>query len=283
MATHAIRAKELPRERALFETTARTLGRHLKGAWEVPSKAARIFKEYAVDLYFPANRLSVPQRLRCSIPLLLVEYLVYRVDSVAERAKDVDLDVARNDDYDKLHRYKARFESLLRRAHACNDVVAREIENGERYVRLENKVTSGRTVDHADVLRLAELRPSDVRLLHGMTFALLGRPGDPALLKLLWPVEVLADIGNDLSHYHQDVASGQFNTYAAFVKLYGAAAPERIRAEIARYERMLLDELAAFPSGRQAELRALATRRYRPLTAVVPDALPVARPHAERP
>ncbi|GAA2663129.1 hypothetical protein [Streptomyces lunalinharesii] len=283
MATHAIRAKELPRERALVETAARTLRRRLTGALEVPGKAARIVKDYAGDLYFPANRLSVPQRLWCAPPILLVEYLVYRVDSVAEGARDVDLDAARNDDYAKLHAYKARFERLLRRLHAHNAVVAREIENGERYVRLENKVTSGRTLDHADVLRLAELRPSDVRLLHGMTFALLGRPCDTALLKLLWPVEVLADIGNDLSQYHQDVASGQFNTYAAFVQLYGAAAPDRIRTEIARYERMFLDELARFPRARQAELRALATRRYRPLTAVVPDALPAAPAPADRP
>ncbi|MYT28566.1 MULTISPECIES: hypothetical protein [unclassified Streptomyces] len=283
MATHSIRAKELPRERALAEAAARTLHRRLQRALEVPSKAARIFKDYAVNLYFPANRMSALQRLRCTPPLLLVEYLVYRVDSVTEGAKDVDLDVARNADYDKLHAYKARFESLLRRAHAYNGVVAREIGNGERYVRLENKVTSSRTVDHADVLRLAELRPSDVRLLHGMTFALLGRPADTALLKLLWPVEVLADIGNDLTDYHKDVAGGQFNTYDAFVKLYGPAAPERLRTEIARYEQMFLDELAEFPRARQAELRALGTRRYRPLTAVIPEALPAHPTPAERP
>lgn len=37
------------------------------------------------------------------------------------------------------------------------------------------------------VMRLAELRPSDVRLLHGMIFALLRRPCDDDLQGLLWP------------------------------------------------------------------------------------------------
>lgn len=50
-------------------------------------------------------------------------------------------------------------------------------------------------------------------------------------------VGVTADIGNDLAHYREDVSTGQFNTYSAFVTLYGRAAPMRIRAEIDRYER----------------------------------------------
>ncbi|MER7844810.1 hypothetical protein ABTZ03_12820 [Kitasatospora sp. NPDC096077] len=219
--------------------------------------------------------MSVSERLRCAPLLLLVEYLVYRVDSVAEGAKDIDLDATRNEDYDKLHRYKAKFESLLRRTHAYNGAVAREIDNGEEYVRLENKVTSGGPADHADVLRLAELRPTDVRMLHAMTFALRGRPVDEALMRLLWPVEVLADLGNDLLHYRQDVVAGQFNTYHCFVELYGAAAPDRLRVELDRYEQQFLDELARFPRSRQAGLRAVCARRYRPLTAVIPEALPL--------
>ena len=273
MAAGSIHATKLPAERILVET-GRALRRCLRKPFEVPGKVTRVFKHYAVDLYFPANRMSVAERLLCAPPLLWIEYLVYRVDSVAEGAKDVDLDVVRNDDYDTLQRYRAKFESLLRSIHAYNPAVAREIENGWRYVRLENKVTSNRVIDHADVMRLAELRPTDVRLLHGMTFSLRGQACDEALLNLLWPVEVLADIGDDLSDYRRDVISGHFNTYAAFVELYGDAARERMRAEIARYERMFLDRLAQVPHARQDELRALCTRRYRKLTEAIPDAIP---------
>ena len=241
---------------------------------EVPAKAVGIFRDYVMRLYFPANRMSRLERLRCTPLLLFVEYLVYRVDAVAEGASNVDLDAARNDDYDRLHRYKAKFESLLRRTHAYNEQVARQMECGEQYVRLENRVTSNQAVDHADVMRLAELRPSDVRLLHGMIFALTGRSCDDALIDLLWPVEVLADIGNDLAHYQRDVEQSQFNTYAMFVRMYGREAPQRLRAEIERYEHMFQSRLAGLPRERRSGLEALCTRRYRSSTRVIPEARP---------
>jgi hypothetical protein len=209
--------------------------------------------------------------------LFLIEYIVFQADAVAERAKDVDLDPARNNDHDTVHRYKATFEefkatveALLRRAHAYNEAVARQIDLGEEYLYLENKVTSNREATHAEVLRLAELRSFDLRLLHGMIFALLGRPVDNDLLNLLWPVEVLHDLGDDLVTYHQDIAAGNFNTYDAFVRLYGLAAPDRFCAEIARYEELFRAELAKFPADRQAELAAICARHYRVQTVFLP-------------
>lgn len=246
----------------------------LSRSFVAPHKAARIFKDYVLDLYYPVHRLSLRDRLKCSPILLFTEYMVYRADAVIEKSKDIDLDVVKNHDYDALHRAKRRFEAILRRANCYNSSVARQIDLGEQYVRLENKVTSNRTVDYSEVMRLAELRPSDVRLLHSMIFALLKRPCDDDLLALLWSVEVLADIGNDLVHYGADVARGQFNTYAMFARLYGRNAPERIRAEISRYERRYLAELARFPAARQAQLNVLCARRYRRQTEVIPDPLP---------
>jgi hypothetical protein len=265
------------------------LGARLRTTLEVPYKAGGIVKEYAFDLYFPAQRLSWSKRLGCAPMLLLIEYLVYRVDAVAERAKDLDLDASRSSNRDAALRYiatlkvyKARFESVLRTAQAYNDAVARQLDLGERFVYLENKVTASRTASHAEVLELAELRPSDVRLLHAMTFALLRRPVDQELLDLLWPVEVLADIGNDLAHYRDDVAAGRFNTYDALVRLYGPAAPDRLRAEILRYEQLFRIELAKFPARRQPELAALCARRYRPRIRVIPEPmLEVWRPAAD--
>jgi hypothetical protein len=242
----------------------------LRAALDVLGKAGGIFREYVLDLYFPAQRLSRWQRLRCIPLLFLVEYLVYRVDAVAEDTRGVGLDVAGNADYDKLLRYKRRFASLLRRARAHNDVVARQLDLGEQYVRLENHVTSRSVAHHEQIVRLAELRPSDVRLLHGMTFALLGRPVDHDLINLLWPVEVLADIGNDLEHYERDVVAGHFNTYDAFVRLYGRAAPDRLRAEITRYEQLFHAELGKLPADRRDELAALCIRRYRARTEHIP-------------
>ena len=60
----------------------------LRGSCRVPRKAALIFKDYVLDLYYPVHRLSWRDRLRCTPLLLLIEYLVYRVDAVTERLVD---------------------------------------------------------------------------------------------------------------------------------------------------------------------------------------------------
>ncbi|MFC3892465.1 hypothetical protein ACFOWZ_13365 [Lentzea rhizosphaerae] len=253
-----------------------------RASFEALRKARGIFRDYVLDLYFPAHRLTRWQRLRCIPFLFFIEYLVYRVDAVAENTKRTDLDVDGNADYDKLVRYKKKFAALLHRMGAYNEAVAFELDMGEKYVRLENKATTRGSADHDEVLRLAELRPSDVRLLHGMTFALLGRPVDDKMLKLMWPVEVLADIGNDLLHYEDDVAAGQFNTYDAFVRLYGRAAPQRLRAEIARYEQLMHAELEKFPPDERTALTAVCAQRYRSSTERIPaPQLPGAAGRAE--
>jgi hypothetical protein len=249
----------------------------LQASIDVPRKAARILRDYVLDLYFPAQRLTWPQRVRCLPVLFLVEYLVYRVDAIAEHGQDLDLDPAAPDQdtarryRSRLDAYRVRFETLLRSANAYNEAAAIQLKLGEEYVYLENKVTSTRTVTAADVLHLAELRPSDVRLLHAMTYALLGRPVDQRLLDLLWPVEVLADIANDLDHYASDIAAGRYNTYDAFVRLYGRSAPEQLRVAIAAYEQRFHAELAQFPANRQASLAVLCARRYLPRIEAIPE------------
>jgi hypothetical protein len=253
--------------------------RRLYGSFvEAPRKAGSIFRDYVLRLFYPLHELTWRDRWRCAPLLFLVELLVYQVDAILEGASDVDLDRVRNEDYVTLHRYKARFEALLRRARAHNGAVAYQLEMGEQYVRLENRVTSGRRAAHEDVLRLAELRPSDVRLMHAMIFARLGRPVDEGLLDLLWPVEVLADIGNDLAHYREDASTGQFNTYSAFVTLYGREAPVRMRAEIDRYERMFKTRLASIPPDRRGRVEELCVRWYRSRIAHLPEIITNSKP-----
>jgi len=227
-------------------------------------------KDYVFDLYYPIHRVSWRDKLQCSPVLLFIEYLVYRADAVAEAGRDIDLDIVRNREYVALAAYKARFIRVLQRLALYDRCAAREIEMGEQYLRLENRVTSNGTADHGEVMRLAELRPSDVRLLHCLLFGLLERPCDEALLALLWPVEVIADIGNDFRHYAADVAHGRYNTYAMLVKLHGGDAPDVVRSEIGRYEREFLDRLADFPLARRPELLRLCARLYRRHTETIP-------------
>ncbi len=238
--------------------------------YDAARRASGIVKDYVFDLYYPVHRVSWREKLQCSPVLLFIEYLVYRADAVAEAGKDVDLDIARNREYVALAAYKARFIQVLKKLALYDRCAAREIEMGEAYLRLENRVTSSKRADHGEVMRLAELRPSDVRLLHCLLFGLLDRACDEALLALLWPVEVIADIGNDFRHYAADVAHGRYNTYAMLVKLHGGHAPDVVRAEIGRYERQFLDRLVGFPLERRPELLRLCARLYRRHTAAVP-------------
>ncbi|MDQ0779777.1 hypothetical protein QF026_008243 [Streptomyces aurantiacus] len=246
----------------------------IRKAAEISAKVLDTVNNYVFHLYFPANNLSLVERVRCVPPILLAEFLVYRLDSAVEQVQGIDLQDERGGGYGEFRTHIAKLESVLRWLHAYNKEVARQLEAGEQYVRLENRVTSSRVADHADVLRLAELRSTDVRLLHNMIFALLRRPCDEDLLDLMWPVEVLADIGSDFSHYSDDVAAARYNTYAMLVKLYGDAAPDLVRAEITRYEQQFLAVLERFPEERRAGLKSLCLRRYKQATADIPRPLP---------
>ncbi|MER6254158.1 hypothetical protein ABT224_22655 [Streptomyces sp. NPDC001584] len=225
-------------------------------------KAMGITRDYVLRMYYIVDEVPRRQRLRLTPVLLGVEYLVYRVDSLAERNTSVDLDAERNSDYEAFHTYKKAFEKVLRALGAWNEDVAFLVDEAERFIRLENATTSRGTVTRQDALALVELRPTDVRLLRAMTFALRGRSMARATRDLLWPVEVLADIANDLGHYEQDVASGTLNVYAVFVELYGDAAAAELRREVDRYESMFLDRLAALSPARRARVAQVCRRRY---------------------
>ena len=246
--------------------------------WFDAARKARVaVRDYGFGLYFRAQGLSWWERVRCAPVLFVVEYLIFRGDALAEHAKDIDLDPRRNDDHQTVRSYRATFDkskarlvTLLHRTHAYNDAVARQIVLGEEFLYLENKVTSGQTATHDEAIRLADLRSFDLRLLHAMTFALLRRPVDQRLLDLLWPVEVLSDLGDDLVTYDEDIATDHYNAYDTFVRLYGLAAPDRLREEIARYERLFQTALARYPASRQAELTAICKPLFQTQIQVFP-------------
>jgi len=219
------------------------------------AKAYRIVTEYAGRLYYPLH--AVPARRRWTITprLLLVEYLVYRVDAVLERNRDNDLERTRTDDYGRLHRYKALFRVLLRVLGAWSGAMAAMIEAGEAYARLENAVMSRDGTTEDDLRRMAELRPVDVRLVHAMIEAMLDSTHDPLLHEVLWPAEVLADVANDLEHHGRDVETGDFNLYAEFLRLFGAQGPARLRALVENHEAELARRIGTLPAGRQDAVR----------------------------
>lgn len=236
-------------------------------------KASGIVRDYVLHLYYVVDEVPRRHRLWMTPLLLGVEYLVYRVDALAERNIGVDLDVERTRDFDAFHAYRQTFERVLRLMGAWNDDVATRIEEGEHFIRLENGATARGDVGRDEVMTLVELRPTDVRLLHAMTSALRGRRPDAAVRDLLWPVEVLADIANDLQHYDRDVRTGALNVYAAFVRLHGDAAAAELRREVDRYDATVRECLARVPARRRDVVARACLRRYAAALAPYPDAV----------
>lgn len=234
-------------------------------------KAYRIVAEYAGRLYYPLHAVPSRRRLMITPRLLLIEYLVYRVDAVLERNRANDLELTRTSDYGRLHRYKALFRILLRLLGAWSGALAARIDDGEAFARLENAVMARDDTTERDLRKMAELRPADVRLMHAMIEAMLGLPHDASLHQVLWPAEVLADIANDLEHYQQDVAAENFNLYVEFLRLYGDQGPMRFRLLIEDYQSELARRAETLPSGRQDAVRLHCKALLRDRLASLPE------------
>jgi len=112
------------------------------------------------------------------------------------------------------------------------------------YFQIVHHLLTTNQPTHADIIRAAETRPSDIRLLHAILLQLMGQPHDEALFDLLWPLEVLLDLKANLTEYADDLVTGHYNTYQMFVKLYGEQAPHYIEIEQQRYEMSLREKFA---------------------------------------
>ena len=237
---------------------------------EATQKSAHIVKDYVCDLYFLFHGLSYKDIFTYCPILISIESMVYQVDLVAENAKKQNVVKTKNEDFKTLTMQKYSFIKLLKKIDFYDSIIAEQLAMGEEYVKLENKIMAEAVIDHSEVMRVAELRPCDVRILHCILFRMLGKPYDEKLLSVLWPVEVIADIENDFKHYADDVAKKSYNTYRMFVKLYEENAPARIKAELDRYENLFKEEVANFSLDIQQKLMALYSQFRQTHSAAIP-------------
>ena len=77
-----------------------------------------------------------------------------------------------------------------------------------------------------------------VLLVAGLT----GRTVSKEMILFLCVCFHLVEIEDDLKDYRKDHEKGAFNIYAAFVRRYGAAAPDRLRVWIAEREKYYLEK-----------------------------------------
>ncbi|WP_169157679.1 hypothetical protein [Brasilonema bromeliae] len=225
-------------------------------SYQAMQKAARIIK-YVYQFYFPLHGLSADDICTYYPILTSVEATIYQADLIMEQGQSLNLTHSPNDDASSLKLLKYSLINLLKELNCYDSVIEQELVRGEEFIQLENKIMVGGLIKHSDVMRVAELRSSDVRLLHLILFRLLGKPYDEKLLSLIWPVEVIADIEDDFRHYAADVAENSYNTYRMFVTLYQDKAPQYIKAELEHYENLFQDKIATFADDEKQRLMAI--------------------------
>ncbi|RCJ15483.1 hypothetical protein A6S26_34440 [Nostoc sp. ATCC 43529] len=240
-------------------------------SYEATQSATRIVKDFVYGLYFPVHGLSSKDIFTYCPTLISIESMVYQVDLVAENAKYFNVVQTKNEDFQTLTMQKYSFLELLKKLDFYDSQIERQLAMGEEFVKLENKVTAGGLVEHSEVIRIAELRSSDVRLLHCILFHLLGKSYNEKLLSLLWSVEVIADIVNDFLDYADDVNKDQYNTYRMFVKLYKEKAPDYIKVELDKYENSFKDQLNLFPIDEKQRLISACSQFLKAHSAEIPQ------------
>jgi len=229
---------------------------------EAVQKAAPIVNDYFRNLYFPIHDIYEQEFFTYLPTLLAVECLVYQADLTAENAKKVNLLQGKGSYFKELTKLKFSFINILKGLNSYDSIIEKEVARGEEFIKLENKINrnSEGIIEHSDIRRIAELRPSDVRLLHCILFRMLDKPYDEKLLSLLWPVEIIADLQNDLNHYTADVDQKQYNTYRMFVKLYKERASDYIKAELNHYENLFKERVLTFPIDERQRLMTVYSK-----------------------
>jgi hypothetical protein len=229
-------------------------------------KSAQLLYDFFY-FYFPLHGLKLKDFFAYYPILGFVEAMVYETDVLVEAGQ---ADNAAYAGETPVTRMKNIDLELLKSLDLYDPMIEKELENGERYYRLENKMMHDKVVTHEIVIEAAEYRTFDLRVLHTILLKLLKKPYDEKLFQLIHPVEVIADIEDDLKQYQDDVKDNSYNTYRMFVKLYGKEARQRLQKEIKRYEDMMFQGLAKISCWKRWKyLKMLAIyRKDHPETAI---------------
>lgn len=187
-------------------------------------------------------------------PILgMVEGLIYQVE-VAMEAPDVHTGVGTKGP-NLWPEKEPVIRAFLAEHQLDQPAILRYLTEVGDYFQIAHHLLTTDQPDHADVIRAAETRPTDIRLLHAILLQLMGQPHDEALFDLLWSLEVLLDLKANLTEYTDDLITGHYNTYQKFVLLYGEEAPHYMAIEQQRYQRCLQEKLAGASKEDQTRLQ----------------------------
>jgi hypothetical protein len=210
-------------------------------------KSARVL-DALTSYYFPLYELSYKDFFSYYPVLGLVEALIYQADEAVEASQGKESSPARKNPWVPK---KNLIINLLRECNLDHPLIEKHLENLGLYYELESQLMSQVTITYADIIKSAELRTSDVRALHGILLKIANKPYNKNAFELMWPLEVLADIQDDIVQYKDDVEKNCYNIYRMFVKLYGEEATDYLQSELVRYESIFQERLAHLPQDEQ--------------------------------
>ena len=205
------------------------------------AKARGTVEDFARS-YMPLLGLPVDDVLCFADSLYFVAGSLYELDELNERGGDPSQAPA-----------AAALRQFLAGRGLLDDVQA-TLDVGYDYWALERRLIAewkrprGDAAHEDELLRSAcrasACKSFDYHVLALLVAGLTGRTVSKEMMLFLGACFHLVEIEDDLKDYEKDVEKGAFNVYAAFVRRYGAAAPDRLRVWIAERENFYLETRA---------------------------------------
>jgi hypothetical protein len=207
-------------------------------------RSSRVLREFVL-YYFSLYNLSYKEFFRFYPILGFVEALVYETDEEVEEIQSTCYPTIKKSPWQSKQEI---ILSILEEVNIKNKKIDFYLQELGEYFELETHLLQASSFEHSDLSKAAELRSSDYRILHSTLAQMLDlnyREEELSeKLTLMWPLEVLNDLEDDLMSYSDDVAAKHFNTYRMFVKLYGEKAPYYLKRELDYYESLFHKQIA---------------------------------------
>ncbi len=201
--------------------------------------------QLVVDYYFPLHGLETADYFACHGFLSLFSALIYQTD---ERTELLQMNAAHEAAAEAGQDLRTTVRGVLGALRLLDSRVEHELAAGARYVEMETRLLQAGSFSHDDLREAMELRSADLRIMHRLVLRQLQRPEDEVLFGLCGPLEVMAEIRDDLYQYHEDQAAGKFNFFAMLQRLYGVAAPDYLLREHEHYRRVFSERMDAAPA-----------------------------------
>ncbi len=208
-------------------------------------KSARLLKDFVL-FYFPIYDLSMEDFFDYYPILSFSEAMIYQTDLLLEEG---------HREKDPWSVNRSLITKLLLELDLHDEEIERELDALGEYIAIENKLLSSSSISASLVRKASELRTSDLRFLHRILVKYLKIPYEEELFELIWPLEILADIEDDLVQYKEDVSNKEYNTYDMFVQLYKREASLYLEKEMLYYRDIYEKRLENFPSDIQEKWR----------------------------